>query len=76
MVISVTFQSFTDECFLLSGCLSVLVAPVMPTVKRPVPLPPELQCLVKDLASPQQTERTVTRGVYHGLIFIFSFFFS
>ncbi|XP_028296093.1 uncharacterized protein LOC114458046 [Gouania willdenowi] len=33
-------------------------SPSVPTVKRPVALPPELQFLVKELPSHQQTERT------------------
>ncbi|CAL8276695.1 unnamed protein product [Merluccius merluccius] len=34
--------------------------PTVPTVKRPVPIPPELQFLVKEVAHPKQTERTVS----------------
>ena len=54
---------------LSSGCCSVLVVPTVPTVKRPVAIPPELQFLVKEVAHPKQTERTVSApGVYYGVI--------
>ncbi|KAE8277938.1 hypothetical protein D5F01_LYC24023 [Larimichthys crocea] len=36
------------------------LVPPRPTVKKSVPLPPELQFLVKELAIPQQTEGTVS----------------
>lgn len=46
--------------FMLSCCLFIFVAPTIPTVKKPVPLPPELHFMSKVLASPQQTESTVS----------------
>ena len=56
---AVTIQS-SNECFILSGRLSILVALASPAVNRPLLPLVELQFLVKELASLQQTERTVS----------------
>lgn len=45
---------------MLSYCLFIFVAPTIPTVKKPMPLPPELHFMSKVLVSPQQTERTIS----------------
>lgn len=66
----VILLSYTGEFFFLSCCHSIFVAPAKPTVKRQEPLPPELQFLVNELASQQQTEKTVSApGVYHSYFF-------